>query len=266
MLIENLDFGRTAKEIIMKRFENQVALITGGARGIGAAIGQRLAEEGAKVYLLDLLEGELDKTVSRLRTAGLAVSGLVFDITQEQDVEKAIKTIVNLEDRLDILINSAGIVGQTSIKIVDYDLASFQKVLSVNLVGAFLTTKYVLPCMIKQQYGRILHITSIGGKDGNPGMVGYVASKSGVIGLVKGVGKEYAETGITVNGLAPAVIATEMNNETAPEMLDYMRSKIPMGRLGTVEEVASIASWIVSEEASFNTGFIFDLSGGRATS
>jgi len=116
-----------------------------------------------------------------------------------------------------------------------------------------------------QNYGRILHITSIGGKEGNPGMVGYVASKSGLIGLVKGIGKEFADTGITVNGLAPAVIATEMNEDTDPAMLEYMKSKIPMGRLGTVEEVAALASWIVSKEASFNTGVIFDLSGGRAT-
>ena len=119
--------------------------------------------------------------------------------------------------------------------------------------------------MLARDYGRILHIASIGGKEGNPGMVGYAASKSGLLGLVKGVGKEYADRGITVNGLAPAVIATPMNQDTAPETLTYMTSKIPMGRLGTVAEVAAITCWIVSKEASFNTGFIFDLSGGRAT-
>lgn len=249
----------------MKRFEKQVALITGGARGIGAAIGQRLAEEGATVYLMDVLVEELNSTISKMQAAGLSAVGLVKNITQEQEVKDTIKSIFDAEGRLDILVNSVGIIGQTNIKIVDYDLAVFENVLSVNLVGAFLLTKYALAPMIQQKYGRILHITSIGGKDGNPGMVGYAASKSGMIGLVKGVGKEYADQGITVNGLAPAVIATKMNEDTDPAMLDYMKSKIPMGRLGTVEEVSSIASWIVSKEASFNTGFIFDLSGGRAT-
>jgi 3-oxoacyl-[acyl-carrier protein] reductase len=136
--------------------------------------------------------------------------------------------------------------------------------LKINITGAFLITKHTIPYMQVHNYGRILHIASIGGKDGNPNMVGYAASKSGLIGLVKGVGKEFAESGITVNGLAPAVIATEMNQETAPEVLKYMADKIPMKRLGTVEEAAAISCWIVSREASFNTGFIFDLSGGRA--
>ena len=119
--------------------------------------------------------------------------------------------------------------------------------------------------MLPRNYGRIVLVASMGGKDGNPGMAGYAASKSGVIGLIKGIGKEYATNGITVNGIAPAVIATPMNMDTAQEMLDYMISRIPMGRLGTVEEMAALVAWIVSPEASFNTGFIFDLSGGRAT-
>ena len=119
--------------------------------------------------------------------------------------------------------------------------------------------------MVKAGYGRILHVTSIGGKEGNPGMMGYAASKSGLIGLVKGAGKEYAESGITVNGIAPAVIATEFNENTDPAMLKYMTDKIPMKRMGTIEEVAALSCWIVSKEASFNTGFVFDISGGRAT-
>jgi 3-oxoacyl-[acyl-carrier protein] reductase len=135
----------------------------------------------------------------------------------------------------------------------------------VNLRGSFLMTKYAVKAMEKHNYGRILLLASIAGKEGNPFMAGYSSMKAGVIGLVKGIGKEYAKTGITINGLAPAVIKTPMNEKTAPEQLAYMTAKIPMGRLGTVEEVAALSCWIVSKEASFNTGFIFDISGGRAT-
>ncbi len=249
----------------MQRFSNQVAIVTGAARGIGQAIAYRLAKEGAKVYLLDLLEEQLRETAQGLSEEGCSAELIPTDISQEMQVKETIRRVTTEAGRIDILVNSAGIIGHTNTKIVDYDLATFEQVHRVNLIGAFLVTKYALPTMISQQYGRILHIASIGGKEGNPGMIGYAASKSGLMGLVKGVGKEYADQGITVNGLAPAVIATPMNQDTAPETLAYMTSKIPMGRLGTVEEVASIACWIVSQEASFNTGFIFDLSGGRAT-
>jgi 3-oxoacyl-[acyl-carrier protein] reductase len=180
-------------------------------------------------------------------------------------VRDAMQHVADEFGRLDIMVNCAGIVGPTNTKIVDFSLDDFDKVIAINLRGTFLATKYAIPHMLKNNYGRILLLSSIGGKDGNPGMVGYASSKSGVMGLVKGIGKEYAETGITVNGLAPAVISTPMNEDTAPEMLDYMASKIPAKRLGTVDEAAAIACWIVSEEASFNTGFVFDLSGGRAT-
>lgn len=249
----------------MKRFENQVAIITGGARGIGQAIGQRIGEEGGIVFLLDVLEDAVQATAHQLRNAGYQATGQRVDITNETEVKLFVQQIIKEKGRIDILVNCAGIIGLTATKITDYDLATFQRVHEVNLIGAFLITKYVIGHMEKAAYGRILHISSIGGKEGNPGMVGYAASKSGLMGLVKGVGKEFADKGITVNGLAPAVIATPMNRDTDQKMLDYMASKIPMGRLGTVEEAASIACWIVSKEASFNTGFIFDLSGGRAT-
>ena len=167
--------------------------------------------------------------------------------------------------RLDILVNCAGITGPTSVNISDYGAEEFDRVLAVNLRGCFLTTKAALESMLPRRYGRILHLVSIAGKEGNPGMVGYSASKAGMTGLIKGVGKEYATSGITVNGLAPAVIQTPMNSDVTPATLAYMESRIPMGRLGTIEEVASLACWIVSPEASFNTGCIFDLSGGRAT-
>ncbi|MDH3652463.1 MAG: SDR family oxidoreductase [Saprospiraceae bacterium] len=250
----------------MHRFQNQVAIVTGGARGIGAGTAFRLAKEGARVALFDVLMDELESTRADFLKAGVEVSIHTVDITDENQVKTSVKNIVSQHDRLDIMINCAGIAGPNAVKIVDYDYRDFQKVIDVNLHGSFLMTKYCIPPMLQNNYGRILLISSIGGKEGNPGMAGYAASKSGVMGLVKGIGKEYADTGITINGLAPAVIATPMNLDTHPDTMAYMTSKIPMGRLGTIEEVAAISCWIVSEEASFNTGFIFDLTGGRATS
>jgi 3-oxoacyl-[acyl-carrier protein] reductase len=244
-----------------QRFAGQVAIVTGGASGIGAGVAERLAAEGARVVLFDLNEAGLREQSAKTGDSDTAV----LDITKEAEVQTAVQRVVATYGRLDILINCAGIVGPTATKITDYALADFEKVVAVNLTGSFVMTKAVIPHMLRRNYGRILLMASIGGKEGNPGMAGYAASKSGVMGLVKGIGKEYADTGITVNGLAPAVIATPMNAATDPAMLNYMASKIPMGRLGTVAEVAAIACWICSAEASFNTGFVFDLSGGRAT-
>jgi 3-oxoacyl-[acyl-carrier protein] reductase len=247
------------------RFENRVAIVTGGARGIGEAVTERLAKEGGRVVVFDVLEKDLDQLCRRGDQEGLAISGRLVDITNEDQVHQGIDAVAKDHGRVDIMVNSAGIVGPTSRPIDQYSYRDFRHVTDVNLNGAFLMTKYTVPHMVERDYGRILLIASIGGKEGNPGMSGYAASKSGVIGLVKAVGKEYANAGITVNGLAPAVIATPMNLDTDPALLKYMTDRIPMKRLGTVEEVAAIACWIVSEEASFNTGFIFDLSGGRAT-
>ncbi|MCK8493737.1 SDR family oxidoreductase [Spirosoma sp. RP8] len=247
------------------RFTNQLALITGGAEGIGKGIAERLASEGATVVLFDKNKDLLERTVAQFVGQGYKVSGQVVDITQEDAVAQAIQTVHGTFGQLHIMINSAGIVGPTNTKIAEYTVTDYDAIYNVNLRGAFLMTKYVIKAMEPYNYGRILHMVSIAGKEGNPLMVGYSSMKAGLIGLVKGVGKEYAETGITVNGLAPAVIQTAMNANTAPEQLAYMTAKIPMKRLGTVEEVASLAAWVVSEEASFSTGFIFDLSGGRAT-
>lgn len=247
------------------RFRDQVAIVTGGARGIGEAIGTRIVREGGTVVLFDILEADLLKTQQHLSEEGLRVATRQVDITNEEQVKTAINEVATWHGRLDVMVNCAGIAGPTSVSITDYSYQDFQRVVDVNLNGSFLVSKYSIPHMLKYNYGRILLIGSIGGKEGNPGMCGYAASKSGVMGLVKGIGKEYAKTGITVNGLAPAVIATPMNLDTHPDTLKYMTDKIPMGRLGTVEETAAISCWIVSKEASFNTGFIFDLSGGRAT-
>ncbi|MCH2540478.1 MAG: SDR family oxidoreductase [Anaerolineales bacterium] len=248
-----------------QRYVGQVAIVTGGASGIGAAIAARLATEGAKVVLFDNNESGLSEQMDKMKFSTLNVSQAVVDITKEKQVRKAFREVVETHERLDVVVNSAGIVGPTSTNIADYTLSSFKQVLAINLTGSFLITKYAIENMLPRNYGRILLIASIGGKEGNPGMVGYATSKSGVMGLVKSIGKEYAETGITVNGIAPAVIATPMNVDTDPRMMEYMLDKIPMKRLGLVDEVAALVCWICSKEASFNTGFVFDLSGGRAT-
>jgi NAD(P)-dependent dehydrogenase (short-subunit alcohol dehydrogenase family) len=249
----------------MKRFENQVAVISGGANGLGYGIAERIASEGGIVVLLDINEALLSSSSKALQAKGYTAEGYKADVSSEIDVQLVMQFVETRFGKIDIMVNSAGIVGPTNTKITDYPVEEYDKIYAVNLRGSFLMTKYAVKAMEKNNYGRILLIASIAGKEGNPFMTGYSSMKAGVTGLVKGIGKEYAQTGITVNGLAPAVIQTAFNDNTAPEQLAYMTAKIPMGRLGTVEEVASIAAWIVSKEASFNTGFIFDLSGGRAT-
>ncbi|MDQ3844296.1 MAG: SDR family oxidoreductase [Bacteroidota bacterium] len=249
----------------MKRFEGQVAVISGGADGLGKGIAERIASEGGTVALFDMNKPLLDRTVEEFKNKGFEASGYVVDISLEKTVSQSLQQVEAAYDKVDIMVNSGGIVGPTSTKITDYATDAFDKIYAVNLRGTFLMAKYALKAMEKNNYGRILLITSIAGKEGNPGMVGYSATKSGVIGLVKGIGKEYAETGITINGLAPAVIKTAMNENTDPKQLEYMLAKIPMKRLGTIEEVAAMSAWIVSKECSFSTGFVFDISGGRAT-
>lgn len=248
-----------------KRFADQVAVISGGADGLGKGIAERIALEGGKVILFDINLVLLNRTVEEFKRKGLVAEGIQVDISKEDSVVQGFCKVEAGYGKVDIMINSAGIVGPTSTKITEYSVEDFDKIYGINLRGAFLMTKSAINLMQKNNYGRILLIASIAGKEGNPFMAGYSSMKAGVIGLVKGIGKEYAEKGITVNGLAPAVIKTAMNENTAPEQLAYMTSKIPMKRLGTVEEVASLSCWIVSKEASFNTGFIFDISGGRAT-
>jgi len=250
---------------MFKRFTNKVAIISGGAIGIGKAVACRLGKEGATVALFDINKNLLKKTVEEFKKENIKVKGYAIDISNEEQVSKAISQVENDWKKIDVLINSAGIVGPTSTKIVEYATADFDKLYEVNLKGAFLITKYTLQKMEKKGNGRLLLISSMAGKEGNPGMIGYSASKAGVIGLVKGVAKEFADTNITVNGLAPAVIKTPMNENTSAEQLAYMTAKIPMKRLGTVEEVAALCCFIVSDENSFSTGFIYDISGGRAT-
>ena len=248
-----------------KRFSNKIAIITGSAEGIGKAVAYRLGKEGAILALFDLNKGLLQKTVKEFEKNGIKAKGYPLDISNETEVSKSVSQVEKEWQKIDILINSAGIVGPTSTKITNFPTAEFDRIYEVNLKGTFLITKYTLKKMEKTGIGRLLLISSMAGKEGNPGMVGYSATKAGVIGLVKGVAKEFADTNITVNGLAPAVIKTSMNENTSAEQLAYMTAKIPMKRLGTVEEVAAMACFIVSDENSFSTGFIYDISGGRAT-
>jgi 2-dehydro-3-deoxy-L-rhamnonate dehydrogenase (NAD+) len=247
-----------------KRFVGQVAVVTGGADGIGKAVARRLGLEGAHVALLDVNPGLLGATKTEFSRLELSVSTHVADVSNETSVQQTIADVVHAYNRIDIMINSAGIVGPTNIKITDYGADAFDKIYGVNLRGSFLMLKNVIPEMLKKNYGRILMIASIAGKDGNPGMCGYTSTKAGVIGLVKGVAKEYAQTGVTINALAPAVVRTALVEGCAPEQVAYMTEKIPMKRCATLDEVAGIATFIVSKECSFSTGFTFDLSGGRA--
>ena len=251
--------------VFSDRFKGQVAVITGGADGLGKAIAKRLGAEGASVALFDRNETLLSHTAQELTALNIPVRTYTVDISQEEQVKNAVEQTVSDYGKIDVVVHSAGIVGPTSTNITAYATADFEKVCAVNLFGSFLITKYVVAHMAERKYGRILLIASIAGKEGNPGMVGYSVSKAGVIGLVKAIAKEFATAGITVNGLAPAVIKTAMNADTAPEQLAYMTAKIPMGRLGETDEVAAMASFIVSPENSFSTGFIYDISGGRAT-
>ena len=248
-----------------RRFENQVAVITGAATGLGEGIALRLATEGASVALLDRDVARLDVAVTSFQKLGFPAQGYLVDVAEEPSVQEAMRAVEKNLGAPHIMVNCAGIVGPTNTRVLDYPTEEYDRVCRVNLRGSFLMLKYCLAPMLARNYGRILLIASMAGKDGNPYMSGYSSSKSGVIGLVKGVAKEYAETGITINGLAPAVVMTDLVRACAPEQVAYMTSKIPMNRCGSIEEVASISAWIVSSECSFTTGFVFDLSGGRAT-
>lgn len=243
-------------------FQDQVAVITGGANGIGFAVAQHLVARGATVALVDLQKAAVQKAAKQLDTNAVAYQ---LDVTDEAQVAQVINKIAKKFGRIDILVNSAGTTGKTNLKTHEVDFADFKFVFEVNVNGCFLTSRAVLPFMLKRNYGRILHLASIAGKEGNAGMSAYSSSKAAVIGLTKVQGKEYAETGITVNALAPAVIRTAMVAALPDEQVKYMTDKIPMKRCGTLEEIANLAAYIVSPQASFTTGFTFDMTGGRAT-
>jgi NAD(P)-dependent dehydrogenase (short-subunit alcohol dehydrogenase family) len=246
----------------MKPLKDQLAVVTGAASGLGIAIAKKLSEEGVRLALLDIQEQPLKKLVSELKTESAAYT---LDITNEGQVKDTIYQIEEHFGSIDILVNSAGITGKTNIKSHETDTEDIKRVFDINYFGSYYTSKYALPFMLRQNYGRVLHIASIAGKEGNAGMIAYSSSKAAVIGMTKVQGKEYAETGITVNALAPAVVRTALVEAMPEDQVTYMTDKIPAKRCGTLEEVANLVSYIVSPMNSFTTAFTFDLSGGRAT-
>lgn len=244
-------------------FENRVVVITGAARGIGAATARLIASRGGTVFALDIAKEGLASLQAELNLPADHV--IPLDLGNQSSVKETIDSIYAKAGRIDALINTAGVVGPTNVKVEDVQWSDFETTLRINLFGTVWLTQAVIPYMRKAKYGRIAHVASIAGKEGNPGMTPYNVSKSGMIGFVKGVSKELAADGITINSLAPAVIRTPMNADTSDETLKYMISRIPMGRVGEAEEVAELLAFMGSEACSFTTGFTFDATGGRAT-
>ena len=246
----------------MPKFKDQVAIVTGAASGLGLAIATKLHADGVSVALLDLNDAGLKEAAS---VVGSNATPYAIDLTKQDQVESVVNQVAERFGRIDVLVNSAGVTGATNIKSHEVDPQNLRFVFEVNFMASFFTARAVLPFMLKQNYGRILHIASVAGKEGNAGMLAYSASKAAVIGMTKVQGKEYAETGITVNALAPAVIQTPMVDVMPPEQVKYMTDKIPMKRCGTLDEIAHMAAFIVSPGTAFTTGFTFDMTGGRAT-
>lgn len=245
----------------MNTFNNQAAIITGAASGIGAAIAHKLLSLDAKVILFDLNEQALQDQFAHY---GERAKLIGINVTDEAVVDATIQSLISEYKRIDILVNCVGITGITNIKSHEVSSADLHKVFEVNFMSCFYTSKALLPQMVANQYGRVLHIASIAGKEGNAGMLAYSSSKAAVICMAKVQGSEYGEFGITVNALAPAVIRTPLVDAMPEAQVKYMTDKIPMKRCGTLEEAANMAAYIVSAANSFTTGFTFDLSGGRA--
>ncbi len=242
-------------------FAGRHAVITGGATGLGYGIAQRLLASGGSVTLWDR-DGEA--AVKAAATLGNGAHAVAVDVTQEDSVAKALAATLAHAPRIDALVNSAGVTGPNT-KLWDYPVDAWRQVMEVNVNGVFICCRAVVGEMRNQGYGRIVNIASVAGKDGNPNASAYSASKAAVIGLTKSLGKELADTGIRVNCVTPAAVKTAIFDQMSPEHIQFMLSKIPMGRFGTVEEVAALVGWLCTEDCSFSTGAVFDLSGGRST-
>jgi 2-dehydro-3-deoxy-L-rhamnonate dehydrogenase (NAD+) len=242
----------------------RLAVITGGAQGIGFAIAQRLASSGADLALWDRDEAALQAAADSLAGSGTRVTTHVADVTDYSAVEAAAQATVLAHSHIDILVTSAGIAGP-NVSTWEYPLEDWRRVIDINLIGIFHCCRAIVPHMLDRDYGRIVNIASIAGKEGNPNASAYSASKAGVIALTKSLGKETAGKNIAVNCITPAVAKTRLFEQMTQAHIDYMLSKIPRNRFVEVDEIASMVAWLVSEENSFTTGAVFDLSGGRAT-
>jgi 3-oxoacyl-[acyl-carrier protein] reductase len=242
-------------------FKGRAAIVTGGAQGIGLAIVKRLVASGAKVRIWDHDQKLLAGTAAAL---GAAVSGDAVDVTDQAAVERGTRTALETLGRIDVFVNNAGIAGPT-MPVTEYPVADWKRVLDIDLNGPFLCCRAVVPHMVKAGYGRIVNIASIAGKEGNPNAAAYAAAKGGLIAFTKALGKELAKTGVLVNCVTPAAAQTAILDQVTPEFAQFMLSKIPMGRFVKVEEIAAMACWLASEDCSFSTGGVFDISGGRAT-
>lgn len=242
-------------------FEGQVAVVTGGAQGIGCAVAKRLSDLGARLAIWDI---DLDLARQTARSIGRESLAFSVDVADWQSVSVALDGTLETMARIDVLVNSAGIAGGNA-NVEDYDIDEFRRVIDINLLGTFHANRAVIPSMRDRDYGRIVNIASIAGKEGNPTASAYSASKAGVIGLTKSLGKELAGHNISVNCVTPAAARTRIFDQISQEHIDYMLSKIPRGRFLELQEAASMISWLASRENSFTTGGVFDLSGGRAT-
>ena len=241
--------------------DNRTAIVTGGAQGFGLAMTERFLASGANVIIWDFNKIAVEKTLKKLNN--LKLSSSIVDVTNFDQVSTEIEKVTK-DKKIDIFINNAGIAGENT-TVWNYPIEEWRKVLDLNLNAVFYCLKAITPHMIKNNYGRIVNIASIAGKEGNPNASAYSTSKAGVIGLTKSLGKELANKNIAVNAFTPAAAKTRIFDQMTKEHIDYMLSKIPRNRFVLVEELASLVTWLVSEENSYTTGAVFDLSGGRAT-
>lgn len=243
--------------------QGRVAIVTGGAQGIGYAVARRMLASGASVVLWDMNEAQLASARDSLATLG-TVSTATLEITDEAAIQKAVDDAIRRHSRLDVLVNSAGITGGNGTAL-ELDPQVWRRVIEVNLIGTYLACRAVAGHMVRQSYGRIVNIASVAGKEGNPNASHYSASKAGVIGFTKSLGKELARSGVLVNAVTPGAARTPIFDSMTQEHIDFMLSKIPMGRLLEVDEAAAMITWLSTQDCAFSTGAVFDLSGGRAT-
>ena len=248
----------------MAALDKQVAIVTGAATGIGYGIARRLGADGARVVMVDMDGSMGEQSASELAARGVDCRLEVGDVAEPEAAQRAAKQAIDAWGRIDILVNNAGIGGANG-NIWELPIDEMDRVYRTNLRGVYSFCHTAIPHMLERDYGRIVNIASIAGKEGNPRMVPYSATKAAVIGLTKSVGKELARTGIRVNCVAPAVVQTRIPDQLTPEQVQYMVDRIPMGRTGEIDEIAALVAWLASPECSFSTGAVFDITGGRST-